>query len=71
MTQESAIKHARIHTRYQKSDVIFWEDAKVSYPDFNPYRAKNPIAIVTIPVLRNFKDVLILHEIYEGDKEIS
>lgn len=65
--EKRMVKAAKINVHWLYSDIVFWEKASISYPDFNPFRAKSPIAVVSIPAIRDFKDITLRHYIYDGD----
>ncbi len=47
--------------------ILYSEQATVSYPDFNPCRAYQPIARVDIPALNNMEEVTLTHYIYDSE----
>lgn len=63
----SMINTAMFHLK-SKKNIIFPEKAKVTFPDFDPCRAVNIIAIVSIPAIINMKETVLTHIIKDGDK---
>jgi len=48
--------------------ILYPEKAMVEFPAFNPERAVQPIAIVSMPAMVNTKEVTLSHAIYDGDQ---
>ena len=61
------IKRAKFHLQ-SKYNILFPEQAQVSYPDFDPCRANPPVAIVHMPAIINTKEVVLTHCIHEDDQ---
>jgi len=52
----------------QKSGrILYPEQASVQFPEFDPCRAVQPIAVVQMPAIINCKEVILSHSICDGD----
>jgi len=58
-------------TRQRASLLCKPEDAVVSYPEFDPFRAVQPIAIVTFPLYVNHKYFELAVFVYENEEEFN
>ena len=54
--------------RWKRNRVLFPEQAQVEYPDFDPCRAQQIIAIVTIPAIVNMKNAILSVSFHEDDQ---
>ncbi len=47
--------------------ILYPEDATVEFPEFNPERAAQVIAFVSIPAIIHGSERVLTHAIYDGD----
>ena len=50
------------------NNVLFPEEARIKYRNFDPCKAVQVIATVSMPAIINMKQVTLKHHICEGDK---
>jgi hypothetical protein len=65
------LRHAYKQLQYANSAatrrILFPEEATVSYPDFNPFKAVQVVAIVHIPGIINMKEHLFQYHIMDNE----
>jgi hypothetical protein len=64
--QQEMIKMARIQSRINRQTITFWEKATVTFPDFDPCKATQVVAIVSIPCIRNMQEFTHHEPIMDG-----
>jgi len=73
MTEREQLINAAVKKHYRsgggcKRHILFPEEAKVRFPDFDGCRVKLPIAIVTIPAIIDCRETAVNINIDDGDE---
>jgi len=61
------ISTARVAMTRTDRHIISWDKATVSFPEFDPCKARQPVARVDVPAVYGAREIVLTHFIMDGD----